>query len=178
MVDQRERFKSRVDEAGKMIEAIYGEQAPDDMESFFQDSESGRAFFVAWLTKDWPLSGPAAEAIFIKLKKHTELLSDILVKNLVMSSAMAITHQRNGNSSLESDSLKVKERSGLVLEKLMDEHIEEKLRSLKAAIIAAKSEAEVNGDDGFEAFSKFLKRWRYDISQLEEMEKSIESVSP
>lgn len=179
MENQQNRFRTRVGEATDMLDNLYGENRDDEalsrLESFLKDQESGRAFFVSWLTGEWALEGSPADMTLERIKEHNQILADIMVKNLVMPAAMALTHRKNGDPEMEKESLRVKERTALVLEKVMDEHLKARLSLLKEAIKRAKENSNPGSEE--QEFDKFLKRWRYDINQLDEMEKSIEALS-
>lgn len=187
-MERAESFRSQVDRAAEILDAVYSNDTDSDgteahnLDQFLVSPETIRAFFVAWLSDEWSLDNKSSERIFEILRNKdatsAEVLAEILVKNLTMSSAMVLRHQQDGKDSLAKGSQTVQNRTGLVMERLGKDKtstvstcLQSKSRELLAAIESAKSD---NGKDM--PFKDFLTRWNYDLKQLDAMEDSLNSV--
>lgn len=187
-MERAESFRSQVDRAAEILDAVYSNDTDSDgtevhnLDQFLVSPETIRAFFVAWLSDEWSLDNKPAERIFEILRNKdatsAEVLAEILVKNLTMSSAMALRHQQDGKDDLAKGSQTVQNRTGLVMERLGKDKtstistcLQSKSKELLAAIESAKSD---NGKDM--PFKDFLTRWNYDLKQLDAMEDSLNSV--
>lgn len=187
-MERAESFRSQVDRAAEILDALYsidtdskGTEAPN-LDQFLLCPETIRAFFVAWLGDDWSLDSKPSERIFEILRNKesniAEVLAEILVKNLTMSSAMVLRHQQDGKDDLAKGSRTVQRRTEMVMERLGKDKtsavstcLQSKSRELLAAIESAKSN---KGKDM--PFKDFLARWNYDLKQLDAMEDSLNSV--
>jgi hypothetical protein len=78
---------------------------------------------------------------------------DLTVRNLAMSTAMAVHHQRTGDHEQQGKSERVTQRCNDLLQMLEPEDVKKRLETLLAA---TKGE----GDD-----VEFLARWGYDEQQ-------------
>jgi hypothetical protein len=76
------------------------------------------------------------------------------VKNLAMSTAMAIAHRRQGNEVMAAGSDRVQRRSRLHLERLGLAEVSQKAAQLQAS-----------AETGTGAYGEFLNRWGYDEEQ-------------
>jgi hypothetical protein len=102
-------------QARKDLEAA---QLKSEVEALVKTSNGARGFFVSFLTGEWELADNPSEAIIQALQAEPNAIAELLVKNLVMSTAMAITHQRNGDSEQARDSERVARRTALLIEKV------------------------------------------------------------
>lgn len=81
-------------------------------------SENGaRGFFVTYLTDDRPLADAPSAAVVQALQSSPEIVAELLVKNLAMSSAMAIAHRRNQNEAMAEGSDRVQTRTTQLIQK-------------------------------------------------------------
>ncbi len=112
-----------------------------------------RGFFVVSMAGDCPLLDRMPDALIFELRRAGENIVDITVKNLAMSSAMAINHQR-------SDNLKQKQGSERVAARCID-----LLRSLDPKLVKERLETLLRGIDGRGDDAIFLDRWGYDSEQ-------------
>ncbi|MEM8777454.1 MAG: hypothetical protein AAGF26_01005 [Cyanobacteria bacterium P01_G01_bin.49] len=118
-------------------------------------SENGaRGFFVTYLTTDKSLADTPTKAVIKALKSSPEIVSELLVKNLAMSSAMVITHQRNNDQEAAKGSGIVTQRTTNLIKQVNLDLVLEKLQKLQATII-----------EGAGNYSSFLERWGYDKEQ-------------
>jgi hypothetical protein len=129
-------------------------------------SENGaRGFFVTYLTDEDPLADRPSAEVIDALKTSPEIVGELLVKNLVMSTAMAITHRRNEDEAAARGSEQVSQRTKDLIKKLPSETIVEKLSQMKESIQQNQGE-----------YTTFLNRWKYDTEQREAMYKTLSSL--
>ncbi len=130
-------------------------------------TENGaRGLFVTYLTSDNVMVDNPSEGIINGLKTSPEIVSELLVKNVAMSTAMRITHTRNNNPQLADSSLKVTQRSLNLINQLSLPEIKEKINLL------AKTIQEEKG-----IYQEFLSRWGYDQQQKDRILEVIISSS-
>ncbi|HBW87341.1 MAG TPA: hypothetical protein DEG17_00195, partial [Cyanobacteria bacterium UBA11149] len=90
------------------------------------------------------------------LRSSPDTVAEILVKNLAMSSAMAITHRRNSDEEMARESDKVRSRTSRIIEAVALPQVREFALALR--------ESAITGEGGYKAF---LDRWQYDAQQRE-----------
>lgn len=127
--------------------------------------EGARGFFVVSLTSDSPLMDRLPEALVIQLRLAGLGVVDLSVRNLAMSTAMAVVHQRQNNPTLLDGSLRVRARSRELLIQLDPCLVKEKLESMLAGL---KGEGEEQ---------TFFERWNYDEEQRQEIENALLTVA-
>lgn len=131
--------------------------------SFIVNTKNGgRGFFVSYLTSDTSLADNPSTGVIDGLKSSLEIVSDLLVKNLAMSSAMVITHNRNNDQNNAEGSKKVCRRTSNLIEQLKSKLIQKELQKLQATISHGQ------GD-----YQDFLTRWNYDDEQQQAIQKAI-----
>ncbi len=122
-------------------------------------TENGaRGFFVTYLSDPRPLADSPTQVVLDALATSPVVVSPLLVKNLVMSTAMAITHRRNQNEDLAKGSDQVKGRSLKLLQHLTFPELKQQAQELAASLETGK------GD-----YQSFLERWQYDTEQRQAM---------
>ncbi len=169
MNDQKPTFKQAMD--ASMIwckswenDEISDEVFADRIGELIKTVEGARGFFVISLSIDCPLMDRFPDALIFQLRSSGEIVVDLTVKNLAMSSAMVITH-RNNNDPQEMQSERIKIRC-IELLKLLDTNQVKK--RLEALLNATKG----NGKD-----LKFLNRWGYSNEQINAITESIYEVA-
>lgn len=125
----------------------------------------GRGFFVAYLTSDLSLADEPSPGIINGLKSSDEVVSELLVKNLAMSSAMAIAHGRNQDLDNVAGSQKVARRTSNLIQKLRLDSVVAELNKLQTSIT-----------DGQGEYQDFLERWEYDDEQQQAIQQAIAQV--
>jgi hypothetical protein len=136
------------------------QQAPDEAEveqaiaSLVQTQNGARGFFVTYLTGESAIADYPTAAIIQALRSAPEVVGELLTKNLAMSSAMAITHRRNGNETMAQGSDRVRSRTTQLIALLQSPELAEKLQQLQQSV--------TTGDGSYQAF---LDRWGYDAEQ-------------
>ena len=110
-------------------------------------TENGaRGFFVTFLTGDWELADRPTPDLIEALTHFPH--RDLLVKNLAMSTAMAITHRRNKQLDLAQGSDRVKQRSLNLIQQIDSPELQ--------AILVSMLEGN---------YESFLTKWNYDEEQ-------------
>jgi len=121
-----------------------------------------RGFFVVYLTDDRALVDQPQPAVLQGLRQQPEIVGDLLVKNLAMSSAMALHHQRNQDSAIALKSQRASRRAAVLIQSLELENTTLKLQQLQATIAAGGGE-----------YQDFLDRWSYDPEQQQAIAQAI-----
>lgn len=122
-----------------------------------------RGFFVAYLTDERSLADTPSVAVLNALNSSPDIVADLLVKNLAMSAAMAITHRRNENEAMAQGSERVRSRATHLIQQLQLPILNEKARKLHQTIAT-----------GVGDYQAFLARWNYDTEQKQVIEDAIE----
>ncbi len=104
------------------------------------------------------------DALIFQLRSSGEIVVDLTVKNLAMSSAMIITH-RNNNDPQKIQSERIKIRCIELLKLLDSNQVKKRLDIL---LDATKG----NGTD-----LKFLEKWKYNDEQIRAISESIFEVA-
>lgn len=131
-----------------------------------KSKQGARGFFVAYLTSDLPLADNPSTGIISALKSAPHMVAELLVKNVAMSTAMAITHRRNHDEKTAKSSEIVACRSVNLIEKLDLDLIREELAKLQTTL--AQGEGSYQG---------FLEKWGYDAKQKEMIGKAIAKIN-
>ncbi|BFM38597.1 hypothetical protein [Synechocystis sp. LKSZ1] len=134
-------------------QTLTADQIQDQVAQLVQSETGARGFFVTYLTgPDWVEPPPAF--ILQALAQSPEIVSELLVKNLAMATAMALTHRRNQDETNAQGSDQVQRRTQALLLALALPPMQEKLQQL------AQSIEQPTG-----AYQDFLARWGYDSEQ-------------
>lgn len=129
-------------------------------------TENGaRGFFVTYLTSDNILVDQKSSGISKALTTSPEIVSELLVKNVAMSTGMKITHERNNNLEMAQKSDRVTQRSFALIKDISLGEIKEKTNSLINTIKEEKG-----------VYQEFLNRWGYDDEQKQAMKKQLTNL--
>ena len=126
--------------------------------------EGARGFLVVSLSIDCPLMDRLPEPLIFQLRSSGQIVVDLTVKNLAMSSAMVIEHQKNNNSQ-QMQSERIRTRC-IELLKLLDSN------KVKTRLELLLEGTKGNGKD-----LEFLNRWGYSNEQKQAISKSIYEVA-
>lgn len=126
-----------------------------------QERDGARGFFVVSLTGDSPLMDRLPEVLLHQLRGAGEEVVDLTVKNLAMSTAMCVLHNRNQDADLLDRSLRVQSRSLDLLRRLDSQFVKDRLEQLLKGL-------EGHGED-----QEFLEKWGYDQEQRKKIEEII-----
>ncbi len=124
-----------------------------------------RGFFVTFLTHQNSLADDPSPALITALRSEADTVAELMVKNLAMSSAMTVMHQRQENLRNLEGSRHVQERSSLLIQRLDLAEISEKLLALWAALRGEGNQ-----------YAAFLDKWNYDTEQRAEIHRAIEPL--
>lgn len=129
-------------------------------------SENGaRGFFVTYLTYEGPFADHPTSSVLQALRSSPLIVADLLVKNLAMSTAMAIEHRRNQNETLAQSSDRVRSRSFHLIQQLNLPELQQRSQVLLETLVKG------TGPD-----RKFLERWGYDPEQRQAIQSVLESL--
>ena len=129
-------------------------QLQAEITNLVKTSNGARGFFVCFLTGEWELADNPSPAIIQALQAKPDAIAELLVKNLAMSTAMAITHRRNGRPDQADDSDRVAKRTALLIEKV-------DLPEVRAITSQMLNSATTNTGE----YAAFLEKWGYDDEQ-------------
>ena len=144
--------------------------------SLVRSTSGARGFFVTYLTSDRPLADHPSQAVIQALQTSPEIVGELLVKNVAMSAAMAVTHRRNNDQEdtggelgsppravrMAQSSQKTCRRSANLIKQVQIDSIADKLEQLRA------SAATDSGN-----YQAFLQRWDYDTEQRQAILEAI-----
>lgn len=133
-----------------------------EISSLVSSKNGARGFFVAYLTSEMSLADHPSIGVINGLKSAITMVSDLLIKNLAMSSAMVITHSRNHDPNNLEGSQIVCRRTSNLIQQLQLQSLTEELQKLKTTIATGQ------GD-----YQDFLVNWNYDPEQQQAIQKAI-----
>ncbi|MBD2103797.1 hypothetical protein [Leptolyngbya sp. FACHB-261] len=132
------------------------------------DSANGaRGFFVAFLTGDSPLADQPPPEFLAALQTAPPAVAELLVKNLAMPTAMALTHQRNGDTEQQQDSERVARRTIALLKQLHP-----------SVVVPLARAMQTSAQTGSGNYAEFLNRWRYDTEQRQAIATAMAALLP
>ena len=141
------------------------EQIETKIASLVNSKQGARGFFVAYLTGNISLADNPSVGVINALKSAPHLVGELLVKNLVMSTAMKLTHQRNNDAENARESEKVARRSANLIKQLQLDSIAKELSEFQKSLKTGEGK-----------YQEFLDKWGYDAEQKEMMSKAIEQI--
>ena len=145
------------------------EQIVVDLKTLLGYANGVRGFFVAYLTGESPLADQPP-AVFIEgFRATSPAIKTILMKNLAMSTAMAIAHSRNNNLEQQTGSERVQRRSINLLQSLAEGENAADFMGERTALLQAIATKEGK-------YNTFLNRWQYDDEQREAIRVVFESL--
>ncbi|CAI8178494.1 MAG: Uncharacterised protein [Prochlorococcus marinus str. MIT 9215] len=149
-------------EEGELSDEVLADQVGELVNS----RDGARGFFVISLAGDCPLMDRLPEPLVMQLRAAGDGVVDLSVRNLAMSSAMALHHQRQADSEHQEGSERVAARCRELLRLLEPELVKQRLEQLLAAS---------TGNSGEDV--EFLNRWGYDEEQKQAITASIEAIA-
>lgn len=151
LLSQRER--------GQLSEA----EVTEAIARLVQNQPGTRGFFVVYLTDERTMADHPDDSILQGLRSGGDLVAEILLKNLAMSTAMVISHSRQANEEQAKNSERVKQRSVQLLQKL-------DLRTIPQ--IAAEMSHSATNEVG--SYQSFYQRWGYDSEQRQAIQQALQ----
>ena len=115
--------------------------------------DGARGFFVVSLAGDSPLMDRLPDPVVLALRQAGDGVVDLSARNLAMSTAMSLHHQRNGDAGQQGGSERVQLRCT------------ELLRLLEPVAVKERLETLLEATDGRGEDVAFLDRWGYDADQ-------------
>ena len=169
MNDQKPTFKQAMEASMIWCKSWENEEISDEVISdrigeLIKTLEGARGFFVVSLSIDCPLMDRFPDPLIFQLRRSGEIVVDLTVKNLAMSSAMLIEH-RNNKDPLENQSKRIKNRCIELLKLLDSKQVKKRLDLL---LDATKGE----GED-----LQFFDKWGYNEEQINAISESIYQVA-
>ncbi len=137
----------------------------DRVEDLLANRDGVRGFLVISLASDCKLMDRLPEPLVLKLRLAGEIVVDLTVRNLAMSTAMLLHHQRNNDTEMQVGSERVMERCL------------ELLRLLEPNLVKIRLEILLDGLKGDGPDASFLEKWDYDKEQKIAISKSINAVA-
>jgi hypothetical protein len=129
-------------------------QILDFVSELVQTANGARGFFVTYLTAQDPICDDPQPEIITALQAHPAIAADLLVKNIAMSTAQHLYHQRRNDPEMMASSATVAARTTKIIHQLNLPQIQEMFRELVATI-----------QTGNGSYTEFLTRWGYDDEQ-------------
>jgi len=127
--------------------------------------DGSRGFFVVSLAGDSPLMDRLPDPVVLALRQAGDGVVDLSARNLAMSTAMALHHQRNGDAGQQGGSERVQLRCT------------ELLRLLEPGAVKERLETLLEATDGRGEDVTFLDRWGYDADQRAAIAEAVLAVA-
>lgn len=151
----------RLWDAGELSDEVLA----DAVGAMVRERDGARGFFVSSLTGESPLMDRLPESLVVQLRLAGKDVVDLTVRNLAMSSAMAVQHRLNQDQGLLDGSLRVQARSMELLRQLDPYLVKDRLETMITSLRSG-------GED-----ESFFDRWGYGPEQRQEIEKALLSVA-
>ena len=127
--------------------------------------DGARGFFVVALAGDSPLMDRLPDPVALALRGAGAGVVDLTARNLAMSTAMVLHHQRASDAQQQAGSERVAARCHELLQLLEPGAVRDRLETLLAATAG-------DGDD-----VAFLDRWGYDAEQRDAIRAAVLAVA-
>ena len=148
-------------EAGELSDEVLADRVSELVAS----RDGARGFFVVALAGDSPLMDRLPDPVALVLRAGGEGVVDLSVRNLAMSSAMALHHARSGDGAMQAGSERVQARST------------ELLRLLEPGLVTQRLETLLQATAGKGEDVAFLDRWGYDAEQRSAIAAAVLAVA-
>jgi len=141
------------------------EAASKQIADLLAELATARGFFVALLTGDWSFDCRIPDIVVDTIRANPEHAFNLLAKNLVMSSATAVSHRKSGEPELEKGSQRVVERCSALIIALNEPDMTQEVADLLTAVEdRLKHSTTTGGNAG--TYGAFLERWSYNDEQM------------
>ncbi len=131
-------------------------------------TENGaRGFFVTYLTSKGTFADNASPEVIQALQTSPDIVAELLVKNLAMSTATAIAHRRDDNEQLAQGSDQVRRRTTRLIEQISLPKVRELALALRESAVT-----------GAGTYKAFLQTWGYDAEQKQVICQALDRVLP
>jgi hypothetical protein len=139
----------------------------DAIAKLVKTTNGARGFFVTYLTSEGTLADNPSPAVIQALQSSPDTVAELLVKNLAMSAAMAVTHRRNDNEEMAQGSDRVRSRTANLMEQVQLTQVRELSEQLRDSTVTGEG-----------TYKTFLNRWGYDAEQRQVMREALEQTIP
>lgn len=164
-------------ETGELSDEVLADRVVD----LVRDRDGARGFFVVAMTSEIPLLDRQPEALLGALRQAGEPVVDLTVRNLVMSSAMAVHHARHDDRSQLEGSQRVRQRAAELLRQLAPDRVRRRLEPMLSAARLGAEDTSAGRPSGLPEAVRddlaMLRRWSYDQAQLEAIASSLEQLA-
>ncbi|HEY9827961.1 MAG TPA: hypothetical protein V6D19_21195 [Stenomitos sp.] len=126
-----------------------------------------RGFFVVYLSDTRASLENLYPTLIPSLKTAPDIVSELLVKNLAMSTAMEMVHRRNGHAEMAQQSAQVQRRSAALMKQLDGPQIQRELQQLWVGL-----------SNDAAPYGAFLQRWGYDAAQRQAIATYLQQLFP
>jgi hypothetical protein len=127
-------------------------------------SENGaRGFFVTYLPDERSLADQPSPEVLTALQSSPAIVTELLVKNLAMSTAMGVYHRRHQDEANAQGSDRVQVRTLSLMQRLSLPDLQHKAQALLTSASTGSGE-----------YQAFLNRWGYDAEQRQMIQQSLE----
>jgi hypothetical protein len=154
-----------------LLEMEAGHLLPEAIEiaiaSLVKSANGARGFFVTYLTSDQSAADNPSASVVQGLQTNPDLVADLLVKNLAMSTGMAITHLRNQDPVMAQQSARVSDRTVKLIKQLKLTKVQELSSQLAESIVTGSGN-----------YQEFLDRWGYDVEQRQAIREALPQIAP
>ena len=148
-------------ENGELSDEVLGDRVAELVAS----RDGARGFFVVSLAGDSPLMDRLPYSVVFALRQEGAGVVDLSARNLAMSTAMAMHHQRSGDAGQQAGSERVQLRCTELLRLLEPGAVKDRLETLLEATAG-------RGED-----VGFLDRWGYDAEQKAAIAEAVLAVA-
>jgi hypothetical protein len=142
-------------------------QTEDFVSALVKTANGARGFFVTYLTARDPICDRPQAEIITALRSQPEITTDLLVKNLAMSTAQQVYHHRRNDPDMVASSATVAARTTTIIQLLNLPQIEEMCQDLARTITT-----------GTGSYGEFLQRWGYDQEQKNSIVRVVTQLYP
>jgi hypothetical protein len=149
-------------EAGSLSEA----DIATAISALVKTENGARGFFVTYLTSASSAADSPSAAVVEALRSSPEIVSELLVKNLAMSTAQAIFHRRQQKEDMAKGSEQVSRRTTKLIQLVDLPQVRDRAQQLMQS--AKTGEGNYKG---------FLERWNYDAEQKQAICQALEQIN-
>ncbi|PZO37409.1 MAG: hypothetical protein DCF19_18935 [Pseudanabaena frigida] len=140
-------------------------QLESEISALIQTSNGARGFFVCFLTGESQLADAPSDGVIRALKSSPMAIAELLVKNLAMSTAMAIVHRRAVNIEQAQGSDRVAKRTALLIKKVDLAEVRRIATQVQSSAISGNGE-----------YAAFLEKWGYDAEQKQAIANALDNI--
>jgi hypothetical protein len=148
-------------ETGKLSDA----EIKESVTSLVKTENGARGFFVTYLTEDGDVAELSPPAVLQAIASGPDIVAELLVKNLAMSTAMAVHHGRNSDEEMAASANRVRSRSLMIISSIQIPACPRIAKEILAAIAT-----------GAGNYATFLQKWGYDQDQKDAITQTLQVI--